>query len=76
MPGAVHIDGEDADYHTNPTSVDIDEFLVDGNTLLASMIEGGGQAVRLQPVEGKGGLIFRHMSIPSTSTPHSSFKAK
>lgn len=48
----IYTDGADADFDTNPTSVEIDEVVVEsGDTLSASMIEGGGQAVRLSPAD-------------------------
>ena len=50
----VYTDGADADFETNPTSVVIDEIIVDSeDTLTASMIKGGGQAVRLRPANGQ-----------------------
>lgn len=62
----VYTDGEDAGYHTNPTAVEIDEFLVDsGDTLLASMIEGGGQAINLRPVDDE-----ETADIPSYEYPN------
>jgi hypothetical protein len=50
----VYSDGADADFEANPTSVTINEFIVDSkSTLVASMIKGGGQAVRLRPAKRK-----------------------
>lgn len=57
----VYTDGADADFETNPTSVVIDEFIVDsGDTLVASMIKGGGQAVRLRPATGQQQKLSRY----------------
>jgi alpha-glucosidase len=61
----VYTDGEDADYETNPTSVQIDEFVVDADdTLVASMIEGGGQAVRLRPKADADATDLPHYEYP------------
>lgn len=61
----VYTDGADADFETNPTSVTIDEFIVSaGDTLIASMIKGGGQAVRLRPAENKQQRELRRYEPP------------
>ncbi|ELZ27019.1 alpha-glucosidase [Halogeometricum pallidum JCM 14848] len=49
----VYADGPEADYESNPEEVAQYEFLVSADdTLHASMVAGGGQAVRLRPPEG------------------------
>ncbi|MFC6823843.1 glycoside hydrolase family 97 catalytic domain-containing protein [Halopelagius fulvigenes] len=48
----VYADGPEADYESNPDEVAYYEFLVSADdTLHASMVTGGGQAVRLRPPE-------------------------
>ncbi|WP_227378885.1 glycoside hydrolase family 97 catalytic domain-containing protein [Haladaptatus halobius] len=57
----IYSDGEDADFETNPTSVAIDEVIVTSEeTLVASMVEGGGQAIRLRPAKGEQRAIRRY----------------
>ena len=49
----VYTDGEDADLDTNPEPIEIDEFVVTASdTVVASMVDGGGQAIHLRPAEG------------------------
>jgi hypothetical protein len=57
----IYSDGEDVDFETNPTSVAIDEVIVTSEeTLVASMVEGGGQAIRLRPAKGEQRVIRRY----------------
>ncbi|SHL34575.1 glycoside hydrolase family 97 protein [Haladaptatus paucihalophilus] len=70
----VYTDGSDADFNTNPTSIVIDEFVVkSADTLIASMIKGGGQAVRLRPATGTDQRDFPWYKPPSMATTRSSF---
>lgn len=69
VSGLVYTDGEDADYHTNPTSIDIDELLIDGNdTLLASMIEGGDRPCACDLVRGRRKPTSLRMSTARLSS--------
>ncbi|WP_407271183.1 glycoside hydrolase family 97 protein [Radiobacillus sp. PE A8.2] len=46
----VYSDGPNADLYSNPTEVSVDRVIVDAeDTLIASLVRGGGQAVRLYP---------------------------
>ncbi|ELZ28500.1 alpha-glucosidase [Halogeometricum pallidum JCM 14848] len=49
----MYSDAADAAYESNLAAVRVDEFLVDPSaTVLASMVESGGTAIRLRPPEG------------------------
>ncbi|WP_143423286.1 glycoside hydrolase family 97 catalytic domain-containing protein [Halegenticoccus soli] len=49
----IYADGSDASYDENPTDVWTTDLIVDPDTtVLASMAAGGGQAIRLRPVNG------------------------
>jgi len=46
----IYADGADADWDSNPLSIEIKEFLVDSETvLILDLAPGGGTAVRLRP---------------------------
>ncbi|WP_245180832.1 glycoside hydrolase family 97 protein [Haloarcula amylovorans] len=61
----VYTDGADADFESNPTSVTTEEFIVSSaDTLVASMINGGGQAVRLRPARGQEKRKLRQYKEP------------
>jgi alpha-glucosidase len=48
----IYVDGEDADWETNPTSYRIEEKMVtSADVLTVVMAEGGGQAVSFLPIE-------------------------
>jgi hypothetical protein len=48
----VYADGEDADWETNPRSIDIHDESVTSDTMLTvSLAPGGGQAITITPVE-------------------------
>lgn len=77
MSGVVYTDGEDADYCTNLTPIDIDECLIDGkDTLLASMIEGGDRPCACDLVRGRRKPTSLRMSIANMSTARLSSKTK
>ena len=49
----VYADGADADWESDPLSIDIYEALVDSNTVLnLRLAPGGGQAIRIRPATG------------------------
>jgi hypothetical protein len=79
---AVYTDGTCADLRENETAVVIDEVIVDpSDTIVASMIESGGQAIRLQPVNsGTQCPVYEYpeqryegFSIPETVDTPASF---
>ena len=46
----IYADGADADWESNPSSIDIYEALVDSDTVLTlRLAPGGGQAIRIRP---------------------------
>jgi len=46
----IYADAADADWESNPLSIDIYEALVDSNTVLnLRLAPGGGQAIRIRP---------------------------
>ena len=49
----IYADAADADWESNPLSIDIHEALVDSNTVLnLRLAPGGGQAIRIRPATG------------------------
>ncbi len=49
----IYADAADADWESNPSSIDIYEALVDSNTVLnLRLTPGGGQAIRIRPATG------------------------
>jgi alpha-glucosidase len=58
----VYADGGDADWESNPSSIDVYEAVVDRNTTLRlRLAPGGGQAVRIRPArEGEARRIPRY----------------
>ncbi len=49
----IYADAADADWESNPLSIDIYEALVDSNTVLnLRLAPGGGQAIRIRPATG------------------------
>jgi alpha-glucosidase len=48
----IYADGLDADWESNPLSIDISQVLVDNDTVLQiRLAPGGGQAIRIWPVK-------------------------
>jgi alpha-glucosidase len=49
----IYADGADADWESDPLSIDIYEALVDSDTVLnIRLAPGGGQAIRIRPATG------------------------
>lgn len=62
----LYSDSADADMENNPTAVTIDMFLVDNkDTIIASMVGSGGQAIRLEPAAADDLITYPQYRTPT-----------